>query len=281
MRVIRWMTVALLAETLAAWAGDTGTDPAHKYAWGENVGWLNAHSDHHTVTIHYSEGTGGWLTGHVWAENIGWIVMGSPGGGPYANDTAENWGVNLAEDGKLSGYAWGENVGWINFEQVHGKPTINPANGDFWGYAWGENIGWVSFRGVSPDYGVRTLAFDTQPMGTPNWWLAVYGVTEAHDEGDGVPAWRKYIMDTNPNIEGDYLRIVSITNEDGEAEVLFYPASSRRYYTLTATDDLTDVPAWDDVAGQINIPGTGAEQTLRDAVPSTSAFYRIRVEVNP
>ena len=70
MKVILWMTVTLLAGTLAARAGDTGTDPAQKYAWGENVGWLNAHSDHRTVTIHYSEGTGGWFSGHLWAENI-------------------------------------------------------------------------------------------------------------------------------------------------------------------------------------------------------------------
>ncbi len=204
------------------------------------------------------------------------------GGGPYANTTADNWGVDLAPDGRLIGYAWGENVGWINFEQTHGQPAINPANGEVSGHAWGENIGWISFRGASPDYGMRTLAFNTQPKGTPNWWLVNHGVDEDYDAGDNVPAWRKFVMDTDPNLAGDYLRIVSISiAPSGEAEVVFTPASTRRYYTLNKTDDLTDPDAWGDVAGQINIPGTGAEQTLRDAEAGTRAFYRIRGEVKP
>lgn len=277
MRKIRWITVALLAGSLA---GATGTDPAQKYAWGENIGWANAHSAHHTVTIHFSEETGGWLTGHVWADNIGWIVMGSPGGGPYANSTAENWGVNLAVDGKLSGFAWGENIGWINFEQTHGLPTIDTTTGTFAGHAWGENIGWVKFSGASPDYGVRTLAFDTQPMGTPNWWLALHGVDENHDAGDSVPAWRKFVMDTDPNVAGDYLRITSVSIEGGETDVAFAPASPRRHYTLTRGDDLT-AGGWNNVVGQVSIPGIGGEQTLTDEEGAATMFYRVEVKVSP
>ena len=280
MRVMRWAVVALLAVTLAAWAGDTGTDPAHKYAWGENVGWLNAHSDHHTVTIHYSEGIGGWLTGHLWAENIGWIVMGSPGGGPFANTTADNWGVNLAGGGKLSGYAWGENVGWINFDHAHCDAAINPANGEFSGHAWGENIGWVKFSGAEPDYGVRTLAFDTQPKGTPNWWLANHGVDEDYDAGDNVPAWRKFVMDTDPKVVGDYLRITAVSNEDGETDVAFTPASTRRYYTLTRRDDLM-AGSWSNVVGQVGVPGIGGEQTLTDEESASTMFYSVEVKVSP
>lgn len=281
MRVIRKIAVAaLLAGTLTTWAGDTGTDPAHTYAWGENVGWLNAHSGDHTVTIHYSEEAGGWLSGQLWAENIGWLAMGSSGGGPYPNTTAENWGVNLAVDGKLSGYAWGENVGWINFEQTHGQPAIDIANGEFAGHAWGENIGWVTFSGVSPNYGVRTLAFDTQPKGTPNWWLANYSVNEDYDAGDDVPAWRKYVMDTDPHVAGDFLRITSISTANGESDVAFTPASTRRIYTLTRRDDLT-AGGWSNVVGQINVPGTGGEQTLTDNQTTPARFYSVEVQVLP
>ena len=276
-------TGALLLTVLAlsgAVAADTGTDPAQKYAWGENIGWANAHSAHHTVTIHFSEGTGGWLTGHVWAENIGWIVMGSAGGGPYANTTADNWGVNLAADGKLSGHAWGENVGWINFEQTHGQPVINPANGEFSGHAWGGNIGWIKFAGAVPAYGVRTLAFDTQPMGTPNYWLAGHGVTEDHDAGDGVPASDKYVMDVDPTVSGNALRITSITPGEGKVDVAFTPASTRRYYTLTRRGALTDGD-WLHVDGQADVPGEGNEQTLTDEEPATKMFYGVTVTVNP
>lgn len=276
-------SVAFLLTLLAlsgAVVADTGTDPAQKYAWGDNVGWASAQSAYHDVAIHYEEGTGGWLSGHVWAENIGWIVMGSPSGGPYANTTGDNWGVNLSPDGKLSGYAWGENVGWINFEQTHGQPAINPANGEFSGHAWGENIGWVSFRGIEPDYGVRTLAFDTQPMGTPNHWLARYGVAEDHDAGDGVPASDKYVMDVDPTVPGNYLRITSMGNADGTVDIAFTPASTRRYYALSRRESLTEGD-WEAVAGQSGITGDGGEQVLTDEETTDTMFYRVDVSVNP
>ncbi len=207
MRVIGWMTVALLAGTLAARAADAGTDPAHTYAWGENVGW-------------------------------------------------------------------------INFEQTHGQPAINPANGEFSGHAWGANIGWMSLRGISPEYGVRTLAFDKQPKGTPNWWLAKHGVDEDHDAGDDVPAWRKFVMDVNPTGSYNYLRIVSISSDDSETDVAFTPSSSRRYYTLTRRDDLT-AGGWSNVVGQIAVPGIGGEQTLTDEEGAATMFYSVEVKVSP
>lgn len=164
---------ALILAVLAlpgAVAADTGTDPAHKYAWGENAGWVSALSADHDFTIHYDEETGGWLAGHAWGENIGWIVMGSAGGGPYSNRTAGNWGVNLAANGELSGYAWGENIGWINFDHADCDVAIDTGTGEFSGHAWGENIGWIRFKGEDPAYGVRTLAFPIGSTPGPGWW---------------------------------------------------------------------------------------------------------------
>ena len=57
-------------------------------------------------------------------------------------------------------------------------------------------FGWLKFKGTSPVYGVRSMAFDTQSQGTPNWWLDHHMVTEVYDAGGGVSAWRKYVMDT-------------------------------------------------------------------------------------
>jgi len=270
----------LLAALLTVRAENTGTDPTNRYAWGENVGWANAGSTNHEVTVHYYEGTGGWLSGYAWGENIGWIVMGSAGGGPYANTASNNWGVNLAANGELSGYAWGENIGWINFDHAQCDAAIDPGNGEFSGHAWGENIGWLKFRGTSPNYGMRTLAFDEQPQGTPNWWLNHHGVTEGHDPGDGVAAWRKYVMDTDPTVEGDYLRITAVSYAATRTDVAFIPASTRRYYTLTRREDLTE-GGWSNVAGQVHIQGIGGEQTLGDTNAATSAFYSVEVSVQP
>ena len=272
------LILAVLA--LAARAGDTGTDPAHKHAWGENVGWANAAPTNNEVTVHFYEGSGGWLSGYAWGENIGWIVMGSAGGGPYANTASNNWGVNLAVNGDLSGYAWGENVGWINFGHAQCDAAINPANGEFSGHAWGENIGWLKFKGTSPDYGVRSMAFYTQAHGTPNWWLDAQGVIEEYDAGDGVEAWRKYAMDTDPNVVGDYLRITAVSNAAVETDVAFTPASTRRYYTLMRSEDLT-AGGWSNVVGQVSVAGGGGSQTLQDTNAASRAFYRVNVTVSP
>lgn len=104
-------------------------DPDNRYAWGENIGWVNFKpSQGEGVTITNQE-----LTGFVWAENVGWINL-SPSFGGVINTS-----------GQLSGYAWGENVGWINFAPTYGGVVINKETGDFIGYAWGENVGWINF----------------------------------------------------------------------------------------------------------------------------------------
>ena len=277
----RWLVLVLRAGAGAVQAEDTGTDPAYKHAWGENVGWANAAPTTGGVLVHYYEDSGGWLSGYAWGENIGWIVMGSAGGGPYANTSASDWGVNLAADGKLSGYAWGENIGWINFSHTQCDAAINPANGEFSGHAWGENIGWLKFKGTALDYGVRALAFDTQPQGTPNWWLDHHGVTEGFDAGDGVAAWRKYVMDVDPNLAGNFLRLTTVSSAPAGTEVAFTPASTRRYYTLAVRTDMA-AGGWSNVTGQVAVSyGTAGEQTMQDTNPAPQAFYRMEVTVTP
>ena len=276
----RLLATCMLVGTLAAGADNTGTDPANKYAWGENIGWANAAPTNYEVTVHYNEGTGGWLSGCAWSENVGWIVMGGAGSGPYANTTSNNWGVNLAASGALSGCAWGENVGWINFGAAACDAVINITDGVFSGHAWGENIGWLSFKGTAPDYGVRSMAFYAQPQGTPNWWLAHHGVTEGFDAGDGVSAWQKYVMDADPNVKNNSLRITAVSNAPSAKVVAFTPASTRRYYTLTRRDDLI-VGAWSNVVGQVGMSGTGLGQTMRDTNMAARAIYSVKVTVTP
>lgn len=280
MRGCRWMVIALQAGMLGALADNSGTDPEHKYAWGGNVGWVNAAPTNCEVTAHYDEDAGGWLSGYVWGENIGWIVMGSAGSGPYANTASNNWGVNLAANGDLSGFAWGENVGWINFGHAQCDAMINLTNGEFSGHAWGENIGWLKFKGTSPSYGVRSRAFDTQPQGTPNWWLDHYHVTEGYEAGDGVPAWQKYVMDVDPTVADNYLQIMAVSNPPAGAQVAFEPSSARRYYTLTWRQALAE-GGWSNVAGQVSVAGEGGRQTMRDTNTVPRAFYRVKVTTTP
>jgi len=146
-------------------------DSSDKYAWGENIGWLNFGTTEGNVHI-----TDSALTGYAWAENIGWISLNC------SNDSScgtVDYKIANDSEGTLTGYAWSENTGWINFNPTYGGVTIN-SSGEFLGYAWGENIGWIVFNCATTDscdpgidYKVKTdwrpqSARATTPTPTPS-----------------------------------------------------------------------------------------------------------------
>jgi hypothetical protein len=152
-RIMQWGMIYVICLTLftpQAASADGNIDNTYKYAWSENTGWENFRSAHGGVTVHDT-----YLSGYVWAANIGWVKLGS-GTGPYANDAADNWGVNRDNaTGALSGYAWSETVGWINFNVTDKNPdgaSISPGVLKFNGYAWAQNAGYIHFRNGSPEY---------------------------------------------------------------------------------------------------------------------------------
>jgi hypothetical protein len=135
-KIMKRMTFVLLI-AVSVYAGNI--DPYQedsKYAYGENVGWLN---------FDPSQGPGvivgdGKVIGYLWQENIGWINLSPTHYGGVAYDS--QW--------RLSGYAWSENQGWINFNPtVPGDHTrygvVIDGQGNFNGWAYGENIGWIRF----------------------------------------------------------------------------------------------------------------------------------------
>lgn len=89
-------------------------DTTDKYAWGENLGWINFGCDECNVVITDTD-----ITGYAWSRVYGWINL-SPDNSGVANDV----------NGTLSGMAWGSNIGWIDFDGV----TIG-IDGEFTGYA--------------------------------------------------------------------------------------------------------------------------------------------------
>jgi hypothetical protein len=93
----------------------------HKYAWSNNVGYIN---------FEHLEVTNTALTGYAWAANAGWIKF-NPAQGGVTNDG----------NGNLSGYAWGANLGWIDFDGT----SINPETGKFSGTASGSRVGTITF----------------------------------------------------------------------------------------------------------------------------------------
>jgi hypothetical protein len=149
-RALVVLSLSILGLACGAHAQST-IDPAHKFSWSENCGWMNwadAGDGSQSVLLNPT-----YLSGFVWCENIGYINLGdgSPANGTtYANLNGLDFGVNILPNENLSGLGWGENVGWINFNTAPTLTAFNQqarftsANQRFSGYAWGENIGWIN-----------------------------------------------------------------------------------------------------------------------------------------
>lgn len=76
--------------------------PNPKYAFGENLGWINFGCDN--CNVHVTD-TG--LTGYAWSKQYGWI-----------NLSPDNSGVTNNCSGELGGRAWSRTLGWIDFSGV-------------------------------------------------------------------------------------------------------------------------------------------------------------------
>lgn len=151
------MAMSLSALLVSGPAFSENIDPDNdgsQFAYGENVGWLNAEpSGEGGPGVHVDGST---LKGYIWGENIGWVNLSCLNKNSCAT---VNFGVVKDASGALSGYAWAENVGWINFAPTGGGVSIDPSTGEFNGRAWGENIGWVSFNSTGPvAYKVKTAS---------------------------------------------------------------------------------------------------------------------------
>ncbi|MDP3057375.1 MAG: carboxypeptidase-like regulatory domain-containing protein [bacterium] len=123
---------AIFAFPVSASTTDGTIDSVYKYAWEENIGWINFGTANGNVHV-----TDSGMTGYALSETAGWINLSN-----IINDG----------EGNLSGYGWSENTGWIKFNPANGGVIIN-SSGEFTGSALSENIGWIIFGG---DYKVKT-----------------------------------------------------------------------------------------------------------------------------
>ena len=122
--VMAAIMITVFALPVSALTTDGTIDSTYKYAWGENIGWINFGTTNGDVHI-----TDSSLSGYALSETVGWINLNN-----VVNDGA----------GNLSGYAWSENTGYINFNPTNSRVIINSL-GEFTGSALSENIGWIIF----------------------------------------------------------------------------------------------------------------------------------------
>lgn len=119
--------------TLASTTNGT-IDSTYKYAWSDNIGWINFAPTGSGGTYEGLVIADSSVTGYAWSNNLGWINFG-----PFLNNSGG--GVKNTSAGVLSGYAWSNNLGWINFSGV----IIN-SSGQFTGTASGDLVGTINFN---------------------------------------------------------------------------------------------------------------------------------------
>lgn len=127
---------------------------------------------------------------------------------------------------------------------------------------------------------------DSNGDGIPDGWTWQYrlnpaepNVAAGNPDGDAHTTLQEWITDTDPTDSSSFFRIASITN--GAAVALTFISSSNRLYTLSGATNLASTnTVWNNVAGQVDVTGNGAAQTLSDTNPAVpQKFYRIGVRV--
>ncbi|HTY88227.1 MAG TPA: thrombospondin type 3 repeat-containing protein [Candidatus Acidoferrum sp.] len=282
---IKLGALALLLSTLSAplstcFAGTT-IDAVNKYAYGANIGWLNAYADgaNGAVIGDY------YCMGYLYAANVGWINLGSgsPANGiQYQNNSGTDFGINQDGLGNLRGYAYGANIGWINFENT-GAPKVDLRTGILSGYVWSANCGWISLSNAVAYVQTDTLwPGQLAPNGLPvPWLLANFGTTNvdanADPDHDGMSNAQEYQAGTNPNDANSVLRITAQSFAPGgtTATLTWNSVPTRFYYILKNPDLKTS--NWTDSGLGLIAPAPGTSTT--DGFSDSSApmrFYRVQ-----
>lgn len=265
---------------------DSTVDDRAPYAYAANADWLNLRPDaeHGLVVGEY------FLSGYAWGATIGWIHFGNgapANGWRYANDSRDDFGVNVDGLGNLSGFAYSAATGWINFGWADPgeaeRPRIDLSDGGFRGYAYSANLGWIHLGDGDLLKTENMAPLDSQGDGLPDAWKYRYfgdleGVDASSDfTGDGNLDSEHYLAGTDPTSNAAPLRLIDHLieqNDDESIASLTFTSSPRRLYSIEYSDDLE---TWE-TAGPLQQPSAGASTTLElvEPTPAEKLFYRIR-----
>ena len=245
----------------------TTINPVNKYAYGANIGWVNAEGDVANGAV-----IGEFFSsGYIYGANVGWIHLGdgSPvNGAAYSNSSGTDYGVNTDAAGNLRGFAYGANVGWINFEAI-GDPQVDLITGKMTGYAYGANVGWISLSNMQAH--VQTDVLDPGPDGDGDGIPDAYELTVTNStrvlgftdtDGDGTSDVDEYIAGTDPFDIDSFLAITDHTLDPGLSESdLTWESVLTRLYRVELTTNLVSAASWmDSGLGDIS-PDAGSQTT--------------------
>jgi hypothetical protein len=157
---------------------------------------------------------------------------------------------------------------------------------------------WFAMASASAPSGMRSLFFDgvgtlddlvvdtlrpligMGPQGTPEWWLADHGLTnalslaeneQADGDSDGFLNWKEYAAGTNPTNDTSLLRFTSMPAEaNGRFGLVIQTVPGRRY-TLEGSATL-EPNSWEAAAFALTSEGAPSIQTIT-ATAETMTFF--------
>ncbi|MGD9875081.1 MAG: S8 family serine peptidase [Kiritimatiellia bacterium] len=145
-----------------------------------------------------------------------------------------------------------------------------------WDYYW--CVDDISITGV-----VAAAGNDDDGDGIPNDWEILYSGTStglvagANDDTDEFTNFEEYLADTNPTNSDSFFAgagaFVSLN------QVLTFPGSTARMYSLYYRTNILDGPAWTPVF--TNVVGTNATMSITDTNRLDRVYYRLKVELLP
>jgi hypothetical protein len=139
-------------------------------------------------------------------------------------------------------------------------------------------------RGMETNTGVFALSPNLTTNGVPEWWLMKFGwsnnlAAAALDDtdGDGQPAWREWVSDTDPTNPVSSLRVLSLTPATNGIRISWQGGSAATQYLERSRALAGTNLQW--TAIFTNKPPTPASTNIPDAAATNPPFfYRIKAE---
>ena len=209
-------------------------------------------------------------------NNLNYITMGNSGDSSRTAASGwENWmditGNDAAPFYTTYFYSWGGDDTLASFIDMD---FINRQDG-----TWRVDIKVVRNDGQTFDAFSLVRADNSQTAkGTPIWWLADYGLTEADDDldtdHDGIPTWQEWVSDTDPTNSASALKITDI-EPGGTGTKVYWKGGVQATQVLEWRTNLVSGTGWTPVF--TNLPPTPATNDFTDpGATGPAGFYRFK-----
>ncbi|MBU1909755.1 MAG: hypothetical protein KJ726_06900, partial [Verrucomicrobia bacterium] len=130
------------------------------------------------------------------------------------------------------------------------------------------------------------FAENLAPLGTPEWWLAYYDLTNGgytfaeaetnNNDGDPHDNRQEQIANTDPTDSNDFLYIRAAW-EKAEGDWVYWPSKLDRLYGVDGLSNLLGGASWFEVTN--DLAGTGGWLSITNLPGLDPVYYRVKVRL--